>query len=129
MNLEFSTINFIVIQVSVGFTSIQRGRIRQVMLMLVPLLGIQSRSVALPFSKIRQNFCLTLNSRVAQSVHIQANKHCVFQKAVNPSAGLKCSPWERSLGWQYLFGLTVLLGEREQATSNVSPLVVDCGVS
>lgn len=49
MNLEFSTISFIIIQISVGFTPIQGEKIRQVMLTLVLLLGIQSRLVALLF--------------------------------------------------------------------------------
>jgi len=49
MNLEFSTIDFIIIQIIVGFTLIQREKIRQVVVTLVPLLGIRSRLVALLF--------------------------------------------------------------------------------
>lgn len=47
VNMEFSTINFIIIQINLGFTLIRREKIRQVMLTFVPLLGIQSRLAAL----------------------------------------------------------------------------------
>lgn len=115
---------------SVGFTPIQGEKITEVMPTLVPQLRTHSRLITILFLKISSNSCLMLNSRFAQSVHIQQNKHCVFQKAVNPTAGLKSSPWECSLGWQCLFRLTVpLLRGKEQATSSVSPLFVNCGVS
>lgn len=130
MNLEFSTINLIIIQISVGFTSIQGEKNQTACAHACSSIENIEQVGCTSFFKISPNFCLTLNSRVAQSIHRPQNKHCVFHPAVNPSAGLKSSPWERSPGWQCLFGLTVpLLGGKERATSSVSPLVVNCGVS
>lgn len=69
----------------------------------VTLMGIQNRLITLLFSKIHQNFCLLLKSRLAWRIPTKQNKHCVFQSAVDPNTGLISSPCECRLGWQHLF--------------------------